>query len=90
MCPLSVEEVLDYVLRFKPVADNLHGEELGLVFNLDSASMGAQGTVTALVFFCLNLIHLPQSANHVWTLALSNSDDSYQVPASPPLCHPLP
>ena len=76
---LDVEDVLDHVLHFPPVANGLHGEELGLVFNLDSAKMGAQGTVTALVFFCLNLVGLPQSANHVWTLGLSNAGDSYQV-----------
>ena len=53
--------------------------QLGIVVNLDAAQMGQQGSVVAMVFFLLNLVHLPQSANHVFELGLSNGGDGLQV-----------
>jgi len=74
----TVHELLDYLSNFPSWRQSITAplNRLGIVISTDGAKMGANGGVVSTVVWLVNLVGLQQSSRQVFTLALSNGDDS--------------
>ena len=72
---LPVPVMVDWLMGFTPIQNSFEGNCLGLVFGCDGAAMTGKTGVVATSMWMLNLPKLPQSANHTFTVMLSNGED---------------